>query len=119
MFARLPTLGSEQQSLLGNAMTTEPIIPITLEAIPRSPEQIAQDIAASHDSVNLINQIVAADQHSNEIHDTITRNVQHLRDFLTLPHIVENATGVDKTAFADAAALGESFIPLEPVLEST
>jgi hypothetical protein len=90
-------------------MTTEPVIPITLEAIPRSPEQIAQDIAASHDSVGLINQIVAAGQHSNELHDTIDRNVRHLRECLTLPHIVENATGGDKTAFAEAATLGENF----------
>jgi hypothetical protein len=90
-------------------MTTEPVIPITLEAIPRSPEQIAQDISASHDSVGLINQIVAAGQHSNELHDTIDRNARHLRDCLTLPHIVGNATGEDKTSFAEAATIGENF----------
>lgn len=90
-------------------MTTEPIIPITLDTIPRSPEQIAQDIAASYDSVNLINQIVAADQYSNEIHDTITRNIQHLRDCLMRPYITEVATDIDKTTFADIAALGEIF----------
>jgi len=91
-------------------MTTEPIIPIVLEPIPRSPEQIAQDIKASHDSVDLINQIVADDQHGDEIHDTVDRNVRHLRNCLTLPHIMENATTADKIAFADAATLGEDWV---------
>ena len=91
-------------------MTTEPIIPIVLETIPRSPQQIAQDIKASHDSVDLINQIVADDQHSDEIHDTIDRNVRHLRSCLTLPHIMDNATIEDKIAFADAATLGEDWV---------
>jgi hypothetical protein len=85
-------------------MTTE------LEPIPRSPEQIAQDIKASHDSVDLINQIVGDDQHNDEIHDTIDRNVRHLRSCLTLPHIMDNATTADKIAFADAATLGEDWV---------
>ena len=91
-------------------MTTDPIIPIVLEPIPRSPEQIAQDIKASHDSVDLINQIVADDQHGDEIHDTVDRNVRHLRNCLTLPHIMDNATTADKIAFADAATLGEDWV---------
>jgi hypothetical protein len=91
-------------------MTTEPIIPPTLEPIIRTPEQIAQDIKASHDSVDLINQIVADNQHSNEIHDTVDRNVRHLRSYLTLQHIMDNATTADKIAFADAAILGEAWV---------
>lgn len=89
-------------------MTTEPIIPITLT--PKSPEEIAQDISASYDSVNLITQIVAADQHSNEIHDTVGRNVRHLQQCLMLTHIMENATTEDKIAFEDAATLGEDWV---------
>ena len=85
-------------------MTTEP------EQIIRTPEQIAQDIKASHDSVDLINQIVADDQHSEEINDTVDRNVRHLRNCLTMPHIIENATTADKIAFADAATLGEDWV---------
>ena len=88
----------------------EPIIPIVIEPIIRTPEQIAQDIKASHDSVDLIVQIVGNDQHSDEIHDTIDRNVRHLRLCLTLPHIMENATTEDKIAFADAATLGEVWV---------
>jgi hypothetical protein len=91
-------------------MTTDPIIPIVPEPIPRTPEQIAQDIKASHDSVDLINQIVADDQHNDEIHYTVDRNVRHLRNCLTLPHIMENATTADKIAFADAATLGEDWV---------
>ena len=85
-------------------MTTEP------EQIIRTPEQIAQDIKASHDSVDLIVQIVGNDQHSEEINDTVDRNVRHLRNCLTLPHIMQNATTADKIAFADAATLGEVWI---------
>lgn len=85
-------------------MTTEP------EQIIRTPEQIAQDIKASHDSVDLINQIVADDQHSDEAHYAVVRNVVHLRACLTLPHIIENATTEDKIAFADAATLGEVWV---------
>ena len=85
-------------------MTTEP------DQIIRTPEQIAQDIKASHDSVDLINQIVAEDQHSDESHYAVVRNVVHLRNCLTLPHITENATTADKIAFADAATLGEDWV---------
>jgi hypothetical protein len=87
-------------------MTTEP------DPIIRTPEQIAQDISASHDSVALINQIVAADQHSDEIYDTVQRNVRHLRDCLTLPHIVETATDADKAAYLDAATAGDEWLLL-------
>ena len=85
-------------------MTTEP------EQIIRTPEQIAQDIKASHDSVDLIVQIVGNDQHSDESHYAVVRNVVHLRNCLTLPHIIENATTADKIAFADAATLGEDWV---------
>jgi len=94
-------------------MTTDPIIPIVLEPIPRSPQQTTQDIKASHDSVDLIAQIVADDQHSDEIHDTVDRNVRHLRNCLTLPHIMENATDADKIAFADSVALGDAWLASE------
>jgi hypothetical protein len=93
-------------------MSTDPffIPPPPPLAIVRSPEQIAQDISASHDSVALINRIVAADQHSDEINNTVQRNVRHLRDCLTLPHIVETATDVDKAAYLDAAAAGDAWL---------
>ena len=79
---------------------------------PKSPEEIAQDISASYDSVSLIAQIVATDQHSDEIHDTVDRNVRHLQQCLMLTHIMENATTEDKIAFADAVTLGEDWINL-------
>ncbi len=85
---------------------------MTTEPIPKSPEEIAQDISASYDSVDLSTQIVAADQHSDEIHGTVDRNVRHLQQCLMLTHIVENATNADKIAFADAATLGEDWVNL-------
>ena len=92
-------------------MTIDPtfIVPLPLP-ITRTLEQITQDIKASHDSVDLINEIVADDQHSDEIKDTVGRNVRHLRNCLTMPHIIENATTEDKIAFADAAILGDTFL---------
>ena len=92
-------------------MTIDPtfIVPLPLP-ITRTLEQITQDIKASHDSVNLINEIVADDQHSDEIDDTVDRNVRHLRSCLTLPHIMENATTEDKIAFEYAATLGDTFL---------
>ena len=94
-------------------MTTDPtfIVPLPLP-ITRTLEQITQDIKASYDSVDLINEIVADDQHSDEIKDTVDRNVRHLRNCLTLPHIIENATNADKIAFADSVALGEAWLAL-------
>jgi hypothetical protein len=91
-------------------MTVDPSIAIVIDSTLRSPEQIAQDIKASYDSVNLINQIVADDQHSDEVHNTVIRNVIHLRSCFTLEHIIENATTEDKIAFADAATLGDTFL---------
>ena len=92
-------------------MTIDPtfIVPLPLP-ITRTLEQIAQDIKASHDSVELINQIVGDDQHSDEINNCVVRNVVHLRNCLTLPHIIENATTEDKIAFADAVMLGDTFL---------
>jgi hypothetical protein len=83
---------------------------IELEPIPRSPEQIAQDISASHDSVNLINQIIADNQHTDEIHDTMDRNVRHLEQCLMLTHIIDNATAADKESFTTAVAIGNGWI---------
>ena len=85
------------------------IAPLPLP-IPRSAEQVAQDISASHDSVALINQIVGDDQRSDDIDDTMQRNVRHLRDCLLLPHIVQTATDADKAAFAAAVAIGDGWL---------
>jgi len=92
-------------------MTTDPqIVTPTIDEPEFTPEQIAQDISASHDSVDLINQIVNADQHNDDIHNTVMRNVSHLRSCLTLERITNNATTADKIAFADAAILGDTFL---------
>ena len=92
-------------------MTTAPqIVTPTIDEPEFTAEQIAQDISASHDSVQLINQIVADNQHSDEIHATIIRNINHLRSCLTLERIMNNATTADKIAFADAAILGDTFL---------
>ena len=92
-------------------MTTDPqILTLTIDEPEFTAEQIAQDISASYDSVRLINQIVADNQHNDEIHDTILRNISHLRSCLTLERIMNNATTADKIAFADAAILGDTFL---------
>ena len=92
-------------------MTTDPqSVPPTIDEQEFTAEQIAQDISASYDSVQLINQIVADNQHSDEIHATIIRNISHLRSCLTLERIMNNATTADKIAFADAVTLGENWV---------
>ena len=111
MSVRLQTLGNERQSPHGKTMTTDPqIVTPTIDEPEFTAEQIAQDISASHDSVQLINQIVGDDQHSDDIHNTVMRNVSHLRSCLTLPRIMNNATTEDKIAFANAATLGENWV---------
>ena len=92
-------------------MTTDPqIVTPTIDEPEFTAEQIVQDISASYDSVQLINQIVADNQHSDEIHATIIRNISHLRSCLTLERIMNNATTADKIAFADAVTLGENWV---------
>ena len=92
-------------------MTTDPqIVTPTIDEPEFTPEQIAQDISASHDSCAHIARITHANNHSAENDASVQRNISHLRSCLTLPRIMDNATNADKIAFADAATHGEDWL---------
>jgi len=81
----------------------------TIHYILETPEiRLQRDISAMHDSVNLINELITNNQHSDEIHDTIKRNVDHLGVMLIRQNIIDNNTVT--TDFDAAITNGNLFI---------
>ena len=79
--------------------------------IPETPEiRLQNDLSAMSDSVNLINELIANNQHSDEIHDTIKRNVEHLGIMLTRQNIIDNNTVT--TDYDTAITNGNLFIAI-------
>jgi len=77
--------------------------------ITETPEiRLQNDLSAMSDSVNLINELIANNEHSDEIHDTIRRNVDHLGVMLTRQNIIDNNTVT--TDFNLAITNGNLFI---------
>ena len=72
--------------------------------------RLQNDLSAMYDSVNLINELLANNQHSDEIHDTIKRNVEHLGIMLTRQNIIDNNTVT--TDFDAAITNGNLFIDI-------
>lgn len=92
-------------------MTTDPqIVTPILDEPEFTPAQIAQDISASYDSATLIARLVTENVHSEENHNTVIRNINHLKSCLTLPRIIDNASDSDKAAFANLVSVGENWI---------
>jgi hypothetical protein len=74
-----------------------------------TPEQkVQRQISAMGDSVWLINKLITEDEHTEEIHDTVDRNVRHLEIMLGKSEI-QNA-GSDLTSFNTAITDGKAFI---------
>jgi hypothetical protein len=79
--------------------------------ISETPEmRLHNDISAMYDSVNLINELIATNEHSDKLHDTIKRNVDHLSIMLTRQNIIDNNTGT--TDFNTAITNGNLFIDI-------
>jgi hypothetical protein len=79
--------------------------------IPETPEiHLENDLNAMSDSVNLINELIANNEHSDEIHDTIKRNTEHLSIMLTRQNIIDNNTVT--TDFDAAITNGNLFIAI-------
>jgi len=79
--------------------------------IPETPEvRLQNDLNGMSDSVNLINELIANNEHSDEIHDTIKRNVEHLGVMLTRQNIIDNNTVT--TDFDAAITNGNLFIDI-------
>jgi hypothetical protein len=92
-------------------MTTDPQIVTPIIDEPEfTSAQIAQDISASYDSATLIARLVTENVHSDENHNTVIRNINHLKSCLTLRRIIDNASNSDMTAFADVVERGENWI---------
>lgn len=74
-----------------------------------TPEQRVQNqISAMGDSVWLINKLIAEDTHTEEIHDTVDRNVRHLEIMLAKEEIQDSGSSL--TAFNTAITDGKAFI---------
>ena len=71
-------------------------------------QKVQKQISAMGDSVNLINRLIAGDKHTQQVHDTIDRNVRHLELMLDKDHI--KGAGVSLDSFSDAVESGKDFI---------
>lgn len=79
--------------------------------IPETPEiRLQNDLSAMSDSVNLINELISNNEHSDEIHDTIKRNIEHLSIMLTRQNIIDNNTVT--TDYDAAITNGNLFIAI-------
>lgn len=83
--------------------------------MPNRPELTEQEktqnqISAMGDSVWLINKLINEGNHSENIHDTIDRNVRHLEIMLGKDHIQNS--GSDLTQFETAITDGKAFIAI-------
>lgn len=83
-------------------------MPINLPGGLTPEQQVQNRISAMGDSVWLINKLIAEDTHTEEIHDTVDRNVRHLEIMLGKSEI-QNA-GSDLTSFNTAITDGKAFI---------
>ncbi len=83
----------------------------TIHSISETPEiRLQNDLSAMSDSVNLINELIANNEHSDEIHYTIKRNVEHLSIMLTRQNIIDNNTVT--TDFDSSITNGNLFIAI-------
>lgn len=73
-------------------------------------QKVQRQISAMGDSAWLINKLIAEDVHTNEIHDTIDRNVRHLEIMLEKPEIQNSGSSL--TAFNTAITDGKAFIAI-------
>jgi hypothetical protein len=71
-------------------------------------QKTENQIKAMGDSVWLINKLIAEGNHSEQIHDTVDRNVRHLEIMLGKDHIQNS--GSDLTSFEEAVVDGKAFI---------
>jgi len=75
-----------------------------------TPQEMAtNDLRAAADSVNLINQLIEKNEHSQEIDDTVRRNYQHLEIVMQREHIIADTS--DKGSLTNAIAAGKTFAP--------
>ena len=75
-----------------------------------TPQQLAEnDLRAARDSVNLINELIAKNEHSEDADNTVRRNCQHLEIVMQREHIVADTS--DKSDLTNAITAGKAFAP--------
>jgi hypothetical protein len=77
-------------------------------------QKTERQISAMGDSVDLINRLIAEGKHTEQVHDTIDRNVRHLEIMLDKDNI--KGAGQSLKAFTDAVTAGKDYIKA-PVVE--
>lgn len=80
---------------------------IELEELTNFENTERQIVAMGH-SVDLINRLIAGGEHTEEIHDTIDRNVRHLEIMLSKENIQNS--GHSLTSFETAIIEGNIYI---------
>ena len=73
-------------------------------------EEINAMFSAMGDSVTLLNELITAGAHSEDIDDTVDRNYRHLEIMLAKDHIASDDR--DKTVYTDAIADSKTFLGL-------
>ena len=73
-------------------------------------EEINAMFSAMGDSVTLLNELVTAGTHSDDIDDTVDRNYRHLEIMLAKDHISDDDR--DKTSYTDAITDSKTFLGL-------
>jgi hypothetical protein len=71
-------------------------------------KRIQNQISAMGDSRDLINKLIAEGNHSENIHNTIDRNVQHLEIMMGKDFIINS--GNDLSSFSEVISEGKVYI---------
>lgn len=73
-------------------------------------EEINAMFSAMDDSVTLLNELITAAEHSDDIDDSVDRNYRHLEIMLAKDHISDDTR--DKSAYTDVIASSRTFLGL-------
>lgn len=75
---------------------------------PTEEQKLQKNISAMGDSVWLINKLIDENNHVQNVHDTIDRNIRHLELMIAKPEIANS--GTDLSSFNAAINSGKAFI---------
>ncbi len=71
-----------------------------------------QCLESTGDSEGLVRRLVSNNEHSEEIHDTITRNTEHIKIILGKQQVIDSESP-RIAQFQEAVELGEAFVAAE------
>ena len=71
-------------------------------------DNVERNINAMNDSVHLIDEIIAADKHDEELDDCVKRNYQHLEIMVEKDWIIDS--GEDLQPFVDCVARAKAWL---------